>query len=86
VFIGAYNKNIEIQNEEVIESNQTTLCLRQLIFVKYGYQNGDDGEECTGTPSALLGEFEAIADDLKIKILAKGKIPRRSETKDYKNS
>jgi hypothetical protein len=45
---------------EVIESNQTPLCLGQLMFVKSGYPNGDDSAEWTGIPSALLGEFEAL--------------------------
>lgn len=34
-FINAYNKNIEKQSEEVLESSLVAICLRYMMFEKY---------------------------------------------------
>lgn len=69
-FLDAYNENIKLQVQELIEASQVATCVIQLITPD------DDSKdkkpiEWTGTATALLSGLEEIA--LEIKINVKGK-------------
>ena len=77
-FINAYNKNIEKQSEEVLESSVVALCLTHMMFDKYAalYNSGQNYSEeyekaWLGTPTALLDELEAIAPLVSVNIKSK---------------
>ena len=69
-FLEAYNRNTQLQIDEVIASSEVATCLMYMMFTKYGESKGDYREEWIGTPSALLGELNIVAEteDLNIDI------------------
>ena len=69
-FLEAYKRNTQLQIDEVIASSEVATCLMYMMFTKYGESKGDYREEWIGTPSALLGELNIVAEteDLNIDI------------------
>jgi hypothetical protein len=67
-FIEAYNENIRLQVQELIEASQIAMCVIQLIA-----PDEKDGEDkvWTGTATSLLSELEDIALELKINVNGK---------------
>ena len=65
-FIDAYNRNTELQIDEVIKSSQVATCLIHMMFVKYkdGFIQADGSKtyDWIGTPSQLLVELDTIAE------------------------
>jgi len=75
-FLGAYGRNIKAQTDDIIDSSQIATCLMYMMFTKYGEENekyDDYRTEWKGSPSALLGELNNVAqtEDLKIDIRGK---------------
>jgi hypothetical protein len=56
-FIEAYERNRQIQTEEIIEFSQVATVITYMMFDKYDNQN-----EWDGTASGLLGEFKSIIE------------------------
>ena len=72
-FTNAYNKNIEKQTEEVLESSPVAICLRYMMFEKYadmynlGHHYKEENQKAwIGTPTSLLAELEAVAEFVKV--------------------
>jgi Bifunctional DNA primase/polymerase, N-terminal len=60
-FVNAYNANIELQAEEILDSSLVATTLRELMFTKYESQ-----KEWTGTVTCLLIDLETVTEGLKI--------------------
>ena len=71
-FLKAYDENIKVQVQEVIESSQVATCVSHLIIPG---EEGDDKQKApnvwTGTATSLLADLEDIALDLKINVMGK---------------
>jgi hypothetical protein len=71
-FLKAYDENIKVQVQEVIESSQVATCVSSLIIPG---EEGDDKQKApivwTGTATSLLADLEDIALDLKINVMGK---------------
>jgi hypothetical protein len=72
-FLDVYNRNTQLQIDEVIESSEVAICLMYMMFTKYGKDGGDPREEWTGTPSALLGELNYVAATTDLNIDTSGR-------------
>jgi hypothetical protein len=67
-FLNAYERNTQLQIDEVIESSEVATCLMYMMFTKYGENKGDLREEWEGTPSALLCELNSVAETTDLNI------------------
>ena len=59
-FIKVYERNRQIQVDEILDSSQLATVMMCMMFQKYA-----DSKEWDGTPSALLGEIKNIVDTEK---------------------
>jgi hypothetical protein len=59
-FIKVYERNRQIQVDEIVESSQLAIVIICMMFQKYV-----DSKEWDGTPSALLGEIKNIIETEK---------------------
>ncbi len=72
-FLNAYDRNTQLQIDEVIESSEVATCLMYLMFTKYGESKGDPRNEWEGTPSALLGQLNSVAETEDLNIDTSGR-------------
>jgi hypothetical protein len=76
-FLDAYNENTQLQIDEVIESSEVAICLMYMMFTKYkdGFMQDDGSKiyEWIGTPSALLGELNSVAESSDLNINTYGR-------------
>jgi len=72
-FIEAYNRNIKLQTDEIIESSQIATCLVYMMFTKYGDAGDNNIPEWSGSASALLGELVSVADTEALNIDTKNR-------------
>jgi hypothetical protein len=66
-FLKAYERNTQLQIDEVIESSEVAICLMHMMFTKYKdhkfmLPDGSETYDWIGTPSALLGELNSVAE------------------------
>jgi Bifunctional DNA primase/polymerase, N-terminal len=64
-FINAYERNREIESDEIIDSSQVAIVIMCMMYQKYGDCEGDLRNEWAGTPTALYGEFKNIVETEK---------------------
>jgi len=67
-FLDAYNRNTQLQIDEVIASSEVATCLMYMMFTKYGKSEVHYKQEWIGTPSALLGELNIVAETQDLNI------------------
>jgi hypothetical protein len=77
-FLNAYNRNTQLQIDEIIASSEVATCLMYMMFVKYKdheFQRSDGSKtkDWEGTPSQLLGELNSVAESPDLNIDTYGK-------------